>query len=184
MVSFEASPVFEPCVFLCVQSGSVERQQPEVWRRVLGRCARPSPGVGSSWGPRCMVRGTLLAHMPHHVLSHSTPDPSIIRVRFMFFSPLTALDGFEFIIGDIQSMCNHGNKYQHWQQSSFKVVGVDFAEHERTFPALLTQQSLFLYFFFSLHLAFGKLNTLPPWMVGALLRTDSKKIKEEKKEIN
>lgn len=36
----------------------MERQQPEVWRRVPGRGACPPTGPGSGWSPRCMVRET------------------------------------------------------------------------------------------------------------------------------
>lgn len=38
------------------QGGPVERQQPEVWRRVPGRGARSSAGPGSGWGTRRLVR--------------------------------------------------------------------------------------------------------------------------------
>lgn len=161
MVSFEASHVFEPCIFFLFRVDLWNASNLKFGDEFLGGVRVPlralgQAGVHDAWWEEHRS-------LTHHIVSFHTR--LLIRQSLgsvlCFFPPLTALGGFEFIIVDIQSMCNQGNEYQHWQQSSVKVVGVDFAEHERTFPALLTQQSLFLYFFFSLRVAFGKLNTLP-----------------------
>lgn len=57
---FHDSTWFGPTLFS--QGGPVERQQLEVWRRVPGRGACPSPGLGSGWGSRRLVRAAWLSY--------------------------------------------------------------------------------------------------------------------------
>ena len=99
----KTSPMCELCRVVCDQGGSVERQQPEVRRRVSGRCASSSACVGSGWSPRRLVR---------------SPFAQSIWVYFMFF-PLNNYCtvpcwGWVGLISsslsvDILSMCCHSN---------------------------------------------------------------------------
>lgn len=99
----KASPMCELYRVVCLQGGSVERQQPEVRRRVPGRCAGSSACVGSGRSPRRLVRA---------------PFTRSIWVYFMVF-PLNKhctvpCWGWVGLISsslsiDILSMCCHSN---------------------------------------------------------------------------